>query len=37
MAKYERIGSVYGKKKESAWPAVVGVVIFFIVIGAIFG
>lgn len=37
MAKYEPKGIVWGKKKESAWPAVITVVIVFIVIGAVFG
>lgn len=36
MAKYDRVGTVW-KKKESAWPVVIGVVLFFVVIGAIFG
>lgn len=34
MVKYEPKGIVWGKKKESVWPAVVGVVILLIIIGA---
>ena len=36
MARYRRVGSVY-KKEESVWPAVVGVVILLIIIGAVIG
>jgi len=36
MAKYKPVGTVW-KKKESSWPAVIAVVIFFIIIGAVFG
>lgn len=37
MAKWEPAGTVYRKKKESAWPAVIAVVIFLIIIGAAIG
>lgn len=36
MAKYEPKGIVWGKKKESAWPAVIGVVGFLVLL-AVFG
>lgn len=37
MAKYEPKGIVWGKKKESVWPAVVAVVIVLTIIGAAIG
>ena len=36
MAKYDRVGTVW-KKRGRAWPAVIGVVLFIVVLGAIFG
>ena len=37
MAKYEPKGIVWGKKKESVWPALIAVVVMLIIIGAVAG
>lgn len=37
MAKYDPVGTVYRKRKEPVWPAVIAVVIFLIIIGAAIG
>lgn len=37
MAKYDPVGTVYRKRKESAWPAIIAVVVIFVIIAAIGG
>ncbi len=37
MAKYDPVGTVYRKPKESVWPAIAGVVMILIIIAAVGG
>lgn len=37
MAKYDHVGNVYRKRKESAWPAIAVVVMIIVIIAAVSG
>lgn len=37
MPKYDEVGRVYKKRKESAWPAIITVAVIILVIAAIGG